>query len=177
MVPLRSGLYWCMFNVPARTVFCAPVCCSLLFVPACCRRTIVVEEKPRSYCCCSRWRVLRALLLFPHLGDSSIVGVVALTSGCSPLSTLLYTLYGRISPRALGISGFLLHGLPRRHSCSLVNSMSRPSTVVDRIAGLFRSLSCPSVVVAGLFSLSFVAPVSTGLLSSLLALSVVVEAS
>jgi hypothetical protein len=39
--------------------------------------------------------------------------------------------------------------------CFLVISMLRPSTVVGRIAGLFRSLSRPSVVVAGLFFLSY----------------------
>jgi hypothetical protein len=47
------------------------------------------------------------------------------------------------------------------------SSMSRPSTVVDRIAGLLFLL---------ILSSFFFAPVSTGLLSSLLALSVV-EAS
>jgi hypothetical protein len=110
-------------------------------------------------CCCSRRRVLRALLLF-HLGDSSIVG------GCGIDLRLLAV----VCCCLLVCNGLLPAHSGREYTC-VCSSMLRPSAV-DRIAGLFCIVRRDSVP-------AYQSYCCTGIyrLSSLLALSVVVEAS
>jgi hypothetical protein len=126
--------------------------------------------------CSCGWcrRLLRALLLF-HLGESSIAGVVLLTSGYLPSSVVVVGPTDRLpwSPhRGLLLSQSAL--VSRTPSCTPVILLIQCRVPLS-IAGLFSSYS----IFSGTPSLPInhiVAPVSTGLLSSLLALSVV-EAS